>query len=124
MVKIKRVYDPPSPSDGRRILVDRLWPRGLSRKRAAIDQWAKDLAPSDEIRCWFSHDPKRWAAFQLRYRAELRSRRPRVAELAREAARQRHEQCLELTTAQLLLRRNRKDAVEHRFIEVGYTHLE
>jgi len=89
MVKIKRVYDPPSPSDGRRILVDRLWPRGLSRKRAAIDQWAKDLAPSDEIRCWFSHDPKRWAAFQLRYRAELRSRRPRVAELAREAARQR-----------------------------------
>jgi uncharacterized protein YeaO (DUF488 family) len=89
MLKIKRVYEPPSPSDGCRILVDGLWPRGLTRKRAAIHEWAKDLAPSRGLRRWFSHHPKRWAAFQLRYRAELRLRRRCLVELARETARER-----------------------------------
>ncbi|MFQ5946139.1 MAG: DUF488 domain-containing protein [Anaerolineae bacterium] len=75
MVGIKRVYEPPSPEDGRRILVDRLWPRGLSRAEAGIDQWAKDLGPSDHLRWWFHHDPKRWAEFRRRYREELPSGR-------------------------------------------------
>jgi uncharacterized protein YeaO (DUF488 family) len=71
-VRIKRVYDPPSPQDGRRILVDRLWPRGVSRKSARIDDWAKDLAPSTPLRRWFGHEPGRWSEFQTRYRDELR----------------------------------------------------
>lgn len=71
MVRITRVYGPPSPEDGRRILVGRLWPRGLSRKEAAIGERAKDLAPSDQLRGWFGHDPKKWAEFRKRYRAEL-----------------------------------------------------
>jgi uncharacterized protein YeaO (DUF488 family) len=72
-VRVKRVYDPPSPQDGRRILVDRLWPRGVSRKSARIDDWAKDLAPSTRLRRWFGHDPGRWPEFQTRYREELRA---------------------------------------------------
>jgi uncharacterized protein YeaO (DUF488 family) len=72
-VRIKRVYDPPSPQDGRRILVDRLWPRGVSRKSARIDDWAKDLAPSTQLRRWFGHELGRWPEFQTRYREELRA---------------------------------------------------
>jgi uncharacterized protein YeaO (DUF488 family) len=71
-VRIRRVYDPPSRQDGRRILVDRLWPRGVSRKSARIDDWAKDLAPSTRLRRWFGHEPGRWPEFQTRYRDELR----------------------------------------------------
>jgi uncharacterized protein YeaO (DUF488 family) len=79
---VKRVYDPPSPQDGRRILVDGLWPRGVSRKTARIDEWARDLAPSTRLRQWFGHDPARWPEFQKRYRAELRTRSDRLAWLA------------------------------------------
>ena len=61
MIKIKRVYEEPDKSDGTRILVDRLWPRGLSRDRAKVDIWLKDIAPGDELRKWFSHDPEKWA---------------------------------------------------------------
>lgn len=68
---IKRVYEKPSASDGYRILIDRLWPRGLTRDRAAIHEWMKELVPSHELRRWFGHDPDRWAEFQIRYRAEL-----------------------------------------------------
>jgi uncharacterized protein YeaO (DUF488 family) len=71
-LRIKRVYDPPSRGDGRRVLVDRLWPRGLKREAARIDLWLKEVAPSAELRCWFNHDPARWSEFQKRYRAELR----------------------------------------------------
>jgi uncharacterized protein YeaO (DUF488 family) len=71
-VQVKRVYDPPSRQDGRRILVDRLWPRGVSRQSARIYDWAKDLAPSTRLRRWFGHDPARWPEFQTRYRDELR----------------------------------------------------
>jgi len=70
-VRIKRAYDPPSNEDGTRILVDRLWPRGLKRDEAKIDLWLKDVAPSAELRRWFAHDPVKWPEFQQRYRAEL-----------------------------------------------------
>ncbi len=70
-IRIKRAYDAPADDDGMRILVDRLWPRGLRRDRARIDLWLKDVAPSTELRRWFGHDPARWAVFQERYRAEL-----------------------------------------------------
>lgn len=71
MVKIKRAYDEPDASDGERYLVDRLWPRGVSKDAARLADWLKDLAPSDELRRWFDHDPQRWAEFRKRYEAEL-----------------------------------------------------
>ena len=80
-VLLKRAYEPPEPGDGTRILVDRLWPRGVSKAAAAIDHWAKDLAPSAELRTWFSHDPARFAEFERRYVAELRSQRAAVTKL-------------------------------------------
>jgi uncharacterized protein YeaO (DUF488 family) len=89
MIGMKRGYEPPSSRDGRRILVDRLWPRGLSRQRAQIDEWMKELAPSDRLRRWFGHDPRRWAEFKERYRAELGRHREALVELARRTARER-----------------------------------
>ena len=70
-VRIKRVYDAPDPTDGYRILIDRLWPRGVSRERAEVDEWRRDLAPSPALRSWFGHDPARFPEFRERYRAEL-----------------------------------------------------
>jgi uncharacterized protein YeaO (DUF488 family) len=70
-VKLKRAYEPPAAGDGTRILVDRLWPRGVTKKRAAIDQWMKDIAPSTELRKWFGHDPARWDEFRRRYAKEV-----------------------------------------------------
>lgn len=72
-VTLKRAYEPPAQSDGERILVDRLWPRGLAKVNAKIDHWLKDVAPSTELRQWFGHDPEKWPEFKKRYRAELRS---------------------------------------------------
>ena len=69
---IKRIYEPANPNDGYRVLVDRLWPRGVSRQKAALDDWMKDIAPSTELRQWFGHEPSRWVEFQRRYKAELR----------------------------------------------------
>lgn len=71
-VRLKRAYEPPAEEDGTRILVDRLWPRGVRKDDAAIDRWVKDLAPSSELRKWFGHDPARWDEFRKRYAAELR----------------------------------------------------
>ena len=71
MLKLKRAYEKPSPDDGERILVDRLWPRGLKKEAAHLDDWLKELAPSDELRHWFAHDPERWEEFQQRYIEEL-----------------------------------------------------
>jgi len=85
-IAIKRVYDPPAATDGTRILVDRLWPRGLSREQARIDHWLKEIAPSHELRRWYGHDPAKWDAFRDRYFEELNSQQARVAEL-RELAR-------------------------------------
>ena len=70
-VRLGRVYDDPSPEDGRRVLVDRIWPRGLAKAKAGIDEWAKDVAPSTELRRWYGHDPARFEEFRRRYRAEL-----------------------------------------------------
>ena len=78
MIKLKRVYEIPSPDDGLRVLVERLWPRGLTKKRAAVDLWLKDVAPSPELRKWFAHDPARWEQFQKRYGRELRERKDAI----------------------------------------------
>jgi uncharacterized protein YeaO (DUF488 family) len=70
-VRVRRVYDDPEPADGTRVLVDRLWPRGLTKSKAALDDWCKDVAPSDELRRWYGHDPGRFAEFSRRYEREL-----------------------------------------------------
>lgn len=71
-IKIKRVYEQPDKDDGVRILVDRLWPRGLTKEKAAVDLWLKEIAPSTELRKWFGHDPEKWSSFRGRYETELR----------------------------------------------------
>jgi uncharacterized protein YeaO (DUF488 family) len=86
-IKIKRVYLEPDREDGTRILVDRLWPRGMSKEKARVDLWLKDIAPSTELRKWFSHDPEKWAEFQTRYRKELQSKADQLT-LLKEKARQ------------------------------------
>jgi uncharacterized protein YeaO (DUF488 family) len=81
MIKLKRVYEKPSRTDGERILVDRLWPRGLTKERAAVDLWLKEVAPSTELRKWFGHDPEKWKEFQSRYRKELRANKEVIGRL-------------------------------------------
>lgn len=81
MIRIKRVYEPKAPSDGRRILVDRLWPRGLAKADAGVDFWAKSIAPSNALRKWYQHDPKKWPEFRRRYFAELDASPEAVAEV-------------------------------------------
>jgi uncharacterized protein YeaO (DUF488 family) len=83
---LKRVYDPPSPEDGARILVDRLWPRGLTKEAARLDAWTKDVAPTPELRKWFGHDPEKWDEFRQRYTAELDANHDAVRELAERAS--------------------------------------
>jgi uncharacterized protein YeaO (DUF488 family) len=85
MIRLKRVYEPPSGADGLRILVDRLWPRGLTTERAAVTRWLKDVAPSTELRKWFGHAPARWKEFQARYRKELREKKDVLTVLRRES---------------------------------------
>jgi uncharacterized protein YeaO (DUF488 family) len=80
-VQVKRIYEPAARSDGFRVLVDRLWPRGVAKERAALDLWMKEIAPSTELRRWFGHDPKRWRQFKARYRAELQEHEPELAKL-------------------------------------------
>ncbi|OWJ72526.1 hypothetical protein CDV50_04965 [Haematobacter massiliensis] len=82
-LRLKRVYDPPDPADGKRILVDRLWPRGMTRERAALDDWRKDLAPSDG----FDHDPAKWPEFRARYLEELKAQDTALNQLRAEATR-------------------------------------
>lgn len=85
MIRLKRVYEKPSRMDGSRILVDRLWPRGLTKERAAVTLWLKDVAPSTALRKWFSHAPARWKQFQARYRKELREKKDALALLKRKS---------------------------------------
>lgn len=85
MVKVKRIYDPPSSDDGKRILVDRLWPRGLKKDQARIDEWLKDIAPSNELRKWFSHDPERWGEFRERYKKELKDKSDLIGKIRGES---------------------------------------
>ncbi len=85
MLRTKRIYDEPSEDDGLRVLVDRLWPRGISKEKAKIDRWEKDLAPTNELRRWFGHDPEKWGEFLQRYRAELAGKEEVLARLRQEA---------------------------------------
>ncbi len=85
MVKIKRIYDPASPDDGKRILIDRLWPRGIKKEEAKIDEWLRDIAPSTELRKWFSHDPEKWQEFKKRYKRELTDKGELLRKLKAEA---------------------------------------
>jgi uncharacterized protein YeaO (DUF488 family) len=85
-IKIKRAYEPPSPKDGMRILVDRLWPRGLRKDAASLDLWSKDIAPTTSLRTWFDHRADRFAEFKQRYRDQLKSN-PAVTELLRQIGR-------------------------------------
>jgi uncharacterized protein YeaO (DUF488 family) len=85
-VHVKRIYEEPEPGDGYRVLIDHVWPRGVSRERARLDEWARELAPSDDLRRWFAHDPAKFEEFQARYRTELTHRRAAVLELARRAS--------------------------------------
>lgn len=80
-LKIKRIYEPPEPADGYRLLVDRLWPRGVSRQTASLDAWMREIAPSSELRRWFGHDASRWPEFKRRYGVELDTRQGLVAEI-------------------------------------------
>ena len=80
-IRLKRAYEPPAPGDGLRILVDRLWPRGVSKAHAALDQWAQNLAPCTALRKWFGHDPERWDEFRRRYAEELRRRGDELRQL-------------------------------------------
>jgi uncharacterized protein YeaO (DUF488 family) len=85
-IRIKRVYEEPDGEDGTRILVDRLWPRGLTKEKAKVNLWLKDVAPSTELRRWFAHDAAKWAEFQTRYREELNQNREQLSLLKQEAA--------------------------------------
>jgi uncharacterized protein YeaO (DUF488 family) len=84
-VRLKRAYDAAAASDGYRVLIDRLWPRGVSREKARLDEWAIELAPSAALRQWFGHDPQRFAQFQLRYGEELAAHEPKLRELRQRA---------------------------------------
>lgn len=81
MIQVKRVYEPVKKQDGTRIFIERLWPRGIKKEDAAIDLWLKDLAPSADLRKWFSHDPKKWESFKKRYWKELRRNKTAVTTL-------------------------------------------
>lgn len=96
-VQVRRVYDPPKQGDGSRVLVDRLWPRGVSKAEAAFDQWCKPVAPSPELRQWYGHDPARFDEFRRRYRAELR--RGEAAEAVAHLRRMATRRTLTLVTA-------------------------
>jgi uncharacterized protein YeaO (DUF488 family) len=84
-VRLKRAYEPPAASDGYRVLIDRIWPRGVSRQQAQLGEWARELAPSSELRRWFDHDPARFAAFRRRYSDELATQNDKLRELRRRA---------------------------------------
>ena len=84
-VRLKRAYEPPAASDGYRVLVDRLWPRGVRREEARLDEWARELAPSAELRRWFGHDPERFGEFRRRYTEELAGQEEKLRELRRRA---------------------------------------
>lgn len=81
MIRLKRVYEPPDKKDGWRVLVDRLWPRGLTKEKASVDVWMKEIGPSDALRKWFGHEPEKWTAFEKKYRAELADKKDLLQEL-------------------------------------------
>ncbi len=113
MVKIKRIYDPYSAGDGKRILVDRLWPRGMKKEEARIDEWLKEIAPSNELRKWYSHDPAKWPEFKKRYRKELRPHAESIRKLKSLA----NEQTLTLLFSSKELERNNAAALREILLE-------
>jgi uncharacterized protein YeaO (DUF488 family) len=109
-LQIKRIYDQPAIGDGHRVLVDRLWPRGMSKERAQLNEWFKDIAPTPELRTWFGHDPANWQEFQIRYRQELDANPEAVAHL-----------CAVLATASLtLLYAARDPLINHAHVLAQY----
>jgi uncharacterized protein YeaO (DUF488 family) len=88
MLKIKRVYDPVSPDDGKRVLVDRLWPRGIKKEKAQINEWLKEISPSNELRKWYSHDPAKWTEFKEKYQKELAEKSELLKKIKAEAKKQ------------------------------------
>jgi len=86
-LSLKRIYETPSEEDGTRILVDRLWPRGLTKEKARVDLWLKEIAPSTELRKWFGHDPAKWPEFKARYKVELKHNAPQLALLKQSVTR-------------------------------------
>ena len=88
MLKVKRVYDPVAADDGKRILVDRLWPRGIKKEKARIDEWLKEISPSNELRKWYSHDPAKWAEFKKRYKQEIAGKEELLKKIKAEARKQ------------------------------------
>ena len=84
-IRLKRIYEPASNKDGTRILIDRLWPRGITKAEAELDEWRREVTPSGRLRAWFGHDPKRWKEFSRRYRAELVAHADALDELRRQA---------------------------------------
>jgi len=88
MLKVKRVYDPVSADDGKRILVDRLWPRGIKKEKAHIDEWLREISPSNELRKWYSHDPAKWAEFKKRYKQEIAGKEELLKKIKAEARKQ------------------------------------
>ncbi|HUL28935.1 MAG TPA: DUF488 family protein [Thermodesulfobacteriota bacterium] len=87
MIKIKRIYDPASPRDGKRIYIDRLWPRGMKKEEVKIDQWLKEVSPSDDLRKWFGHDPSKYSEFNRRYKRELKKHSEILKTIRKEAKR-------------------------------------
>jgi uncharacterized protein YeaO (DUF488 family) len=85
MIKTKRIYDLPEAGDGFRILVDRLWPRGLTKEKARVDLWLKEISPSNELRKWYSHDPEKWTEFKRKYRGEIEGKKQEFATLRQKA---------------------------------------
>ena len=85
MIKIKRIYNSPAEDDGFRVLVDRLWPRGVSKEKAKIDLWLKDIAPSDQLRKWFAHDPAKWDEFKRKYFKELEEKKDLINQVSKES---------------------------------------
>ncbi len=83
-IRIKRIYEKPEEIDGRRILVDRLWARGMSKEKAKVDRWVKEIAPSTELRCWYGHDPAKWTEFKTRYFAEMEANPGKVEDILTE----------------------------------------
>lgn len=83
-IELKRIYDNPAGDDGTRVLVDKLWPRGISKEDAKLDKWWKEITPSDELRKWFDHDPDKWESFREHYREELKNKKEEIKEFLKE----------------------------------------
>jgi uncharacterized protein YeaO (DUF488 family) len=108
-VRARRVYEAPEPDDGRRVLVDRLWPRGLAKEKAGLDEWLKAVAPSDELRRWYGHDPERFPEFERRFKAELKE--PERAEALRHLAAEARAGPVTLLTATRDLERSQAEVL-------------